>query len=469
MNHLEIRREAEGLAALLIGRRLQHVWIGQGRDLILDFSRHLLLISCHPAYPRIHLIGEREATGHAPPAFVMLLRKHLIGERLEKIEAMNGERIVRLHFEPSRFILTAEIFGSKSNIIFLDEQSKILGALYKRGSRISAGENYQPPAFRSAPIVNLRDFGPDVFAAQRFFDPLIAIYDREQTRQAYLKAAVKEMNRINKYLIKLKSESEKLPNPAAQRKQAEALLIHRNIVAKGSKEINLPDPYDPTVSVSIVLDPAKGIQQNIDHLFAGARRSQRKAEALSKRISEMGARVEKLSELVLALDAEDGQEKVFEKLKFLGIVIQSKTELSATKPKMSGQRISAKGPYLLEDGAKIYVGVDADDNERITFGLGRADDFWLHVSGAPGSHVLVKLPAGAELSQQRLIDAAMLAVHHSRFARQGRGEVIYTRRRFVTKIKGAPKGEVRVAKMKTIFVKVDSSRIERLKQLRQAE
>jgi predicted ribosome quality control (RQC) complex YloA/Tae2 family protein len=116
------------------------------------------------------------------------------------------------------------------------------------------------------------------------------------------------------------------------------------------------------------------------------------------------------------------------------------------------------------DGLPIYVGRNARENDALTFGEARPDDLWLHAQGAPGSHVVLRLEKGADPSHETLRDAAALALLYSDLKKSGKGEVIYTRRKFVRKVKGKSPGAVTVTQEKTIFISLDRARLDRLKE-----
>jgi len=82
--------------------------------------------------------------------------------------------------------------------------------------------------------------------------------------------------------------------------------------------------------------------------------------------------------------------------------------------------------------------------------------------GSPGAHVVVPLSRGAEVPQETLLDAAHLALHHARGAGADRGEVSYTRAKFVRRVKGAPPGAVSYSGEKTFLVRLEPARLERL-------
>ena len=75
------------------------------------------------------------------------------------------------------------------------------------------------------------------------------------------------------------------------------------------------------------------------------------------------------------------------------------------------------------DGFLVLVGKGDADNDRLTFDVGEPRDFWLHVAGPAGSHVVVRNPEGMdELPRPVLARAAELAAFYSK-ARGARGKV----------------------------------------------
>ena len=118
---------------------------------------------------------------------------------------------------------------------------------------------------------------------------------------------------------------------------------------------------------------------------------------------------------------------------------------------------------MSEAGDAILVGRNNRENEGLTFGLARSHDLWLHASGTPGSHVILRLEKGAELRKESLLDAATLALHYSDLRKSGQGEVLYAYRKHVRKPRGAKPGLVTVTQDKHLYIKLDRKRLERLK------
>ncbi len=137
------------------------------QELIITFRGEThspsLYFSVHPQSCRIHFTERHYTHPLSPPAFCMLLRKHLLNGVLTSLEQPLLERVLYLNFSaPNREgkevtkTLVLEIMGRHSNLILLDtvsEENKriILGALkpisplLNRRRTILPHHNYSPP------------------------------------------------------------------------------------------------------------------------------------------------------------------------------------------------------------------------------------------------------------------------------------------------------------------------------------
>ena len=119
--------------------------------------------------------------------------------------------------------------------------------------------------------------------------------------------------------------------------------------------------------------------------------------------------------------------------------------------------MASKGKRYREvevDGFTILVGKGAADNDVLTFEIADPRDFWLHVAGPAGSHVIVRNPDGLdELPRSVLQHAARLAAWHSK-ARGSRGkvEVHHCRVADVRKPPRFPAGKVEIRNWRSVKV-----------------
>jgi predicted ribosome quality control (RQC) complex YloA/Tae2 family protein len=109
--------------------------------------------------------------------------------------------------------------------------------------------------------------------------------------------------------------------------------------------------------------------------------------------------------------------------------------------------------YALPGGATILAGRTDADNDQLSLRIARPHDWWFHVRGMPGSHVVLQMPPGQEPSSTTLRQAAAVAAFHSKARSGGTVAVSATRARFVRKPRNAKPGSVQVRKETVIKVR----------------
>jgi predicted ribosome quality control (RQC) complex YloA/Tae2 family protein len=109
--------------------------------------------------------------------------------------------------------------------------------------------------------------------------------------------------------------------------------------------------------------------------------------------------------------------------------------------------------YLLPNDFELKAGKTDVDNDRLTFQEAAASDFWFHVKGVPGSHVILHQQQGNPPDKHTLLQAAAVAAWHSKARNAGCVAVSYAAVHQVSKERGAKAGSVCVKKSKTLKVK----------------
>ena len=102
--------------------------------------------------------------------------------------------------------------------------------------------------------------------------------------------------------------------------------------------------------------------------------------------------------------------------------------------------------YRLPGEWTVLVGRSDADNDRLTLKIAHQDDWWFHVRGMPGSHVLLRAAERAEPDRETLERAAAIAAYHSKAREGGVVAVSCTRARYVTKPRGAKAGTVEISR-----------------------
>ncbi len=100
-------------------------------------GKYRLFISANPSHAGMYLTEEKESNPPNPPAFCMLLRKHLQSARVRSVQQVDSERIIQIDTDATnelgfqvRFRLITEIMGKHSNILLVNiETGKIVDCI----------------------------------------------------------------------------------------------------------------------------------------------------------------------------------------------------------------------------------------------------------------------------------------------------------------------------------------------------
>lgn len=109
--------------------------------------------------------------------------------------------------------------------------------------------------------------------------------------------------------------------------------------------------------------------------------------------------------------------------------------------------------YEPADGFVIIAGRTSKDNDFISVKVAAPEDYWFHVRGMPGSHVLLRSLNGDEPEKNLLEIAAAVAAWHSKGRNGGVTAVSMTKAKFVTKPGGVKGGTVYIKNEKVLKVR----------------
>lgn len=104
-------------------------------------------------------------------------------------------------------------------------------------------------------------------------------------------------------------------------------------------------------------------------------------------------------------------------------------------------------------GWVVLAGTSDQSNDYLSLKLARPSDLWFHIRGMPGSHVVLRVPAGAVPNRETRERAASIAAWHSKARGAGTVAVSCTGARNVSKPRGAPAGTVNIKKETVLKVR----------------
>lgn len=109
--------------------------------------------------------------------------------------------------------------------------------------------------------------------------------------------------------------------------------------------------------------------------------------------------------------------------------------------------------YRLEGGWTVYAGRTDEDNDYLSLRFASPNDWWFHVRGMSGSHVILKSENKKEADREVLKQAAAIAAYHSKARTAGTVSVSCTRAKYVTKPPKAKAGTVLIRKETVLKVR----------------
>jgi len=267
------------------------------------------------------------------------------------------------------------------------------------------------------------------------------------------------------------------------RKFGETLLAYLRQVPARADRVLLPDPADPARNLAIDLDPALKPQVNAARYFKRAAKAERGLKEVPPRLSAAEAEahaLEVLLERVRGLEEgasdsaraddpglDEELERALAKLPPRGRAGLPPSRGQATEPrspaappgrvKRDGRAPSARlAPRRLKtrEGWDVLIGRTNDGNDYLTHVLARSEDYWFHVHGASGSHVVLRRGKGKnEPSKQTVAEVAAWAAFYSQARTAGKVPVIVTRKKYVRKPRKGPPGLALCTNEKTVIVR----------------
>jgi predicted ribosome quality control (RQC) complex YloA/Tae2 family protein len=399
------------------------------------------------------------------------LRAHLQGAHIDGITQIQEDRIVRIDLttRAGPRALVAELTGKTANLLVLDDADCLVRDL--NGSKDRRGQAYRPPppvqrplrVGSSTPVAHSISEGlfPLSAAIEAQYQDRDAALSLETARTAKIGALKKSIKKLQRRIDAWQDDLTKATKYRDYARYGELLKANLTLIKKGQREVTVVDYFEGTLpTLSIPLDATKTPQGNMDDYF----RKHRKYLAAER---ELRPRIETGQVELAAMRGELDTIK-------LGTWQPPETPVTVRGVASSRPRISAishqpparTGPFrrfTSTDGLPIFVGRNARGNEDLTFRLAKSDDLWLHARGTPGSHVVVRLAKGQDAPPETLRDAATLALLYSDLKRSGKGDVIYTKRKWVKKAKRQAAGAVTVTQEKSLSVVLDRARLEALK------
>ena len=471
--HQETLKEIVGdLDKLLPGRFLGKIYQLSAFSLALDFGvrdEGYLFISIKPSAPRIYLIKrtvrelEKASTPLSP--FPQALRASLGGGNLLSVTKDEEERVVRFSFsvtddlgDSRDCLLVAQLTGRSANLLLLDSAGIITHAWRApKGEGQKVGDLYRPPVLQTKalkplpepPRLTRGDSLTISAAADEHYRQLEIEHGFESLTGNLLAKLRKEISRRKRLQANLKKDLIAHGNPEEHKRRGDLLLANISSARRAGNIVSLTDYYaEGTPTIEVEVDENTSLQEAAGQSFSRYTKAKRAVEEIGARLVQIERELkqfgEKLAKLEKAIASRD--------MSALADFEEQKAPTAGKKKQKASLTIPGMRRYRSSDGYEVLVGRSARDNDQLTFRVARPNDLWLHAGDYPGSHVIVRNSSRSEIPHRTIIEAAQLAAKFSQASKDAKVAIHYTRRKFLSKPKGAAPGLVRMSSFKTITV-----------------
>ena len=432
--------------APLVGGRIQQVDVVAERELVLSIrvpqKTFWLLLSARPGAGRVHLVPRRPTREVPGGALQSFLRQRLAAGPMLGLSS-EGRRV---HVDTLKARLTLRLEGGQRALVV--------------GPAIGLA---MPDLDARPPIPDQFAVNDEMAARYQALLPQLRTVSLADRMDAVLKSRAKKLKRLQSNVQK---DQDRLTRMAEDGWRGELLKPLLSQIKRGQKSVDAID-WQTGNAVQISLDPRLGPQQNLERFFHRAKKAARGLPRVERRLAAIDTELAALEDERHRARSGDG-DALIQIAERAGFDLSGLSVSAAASGKKANDKLAVhpldrwSRRFEAQDGTEIRVGKGALANDRLTFTGAKGDDLWLHARGTTGAHVVLRCAKGRSVHPEALLDAAILAAHFSTARNDGKVEVIYTEARHVKKTKGAPAGQVGIAKSKTLLVEMDRTRLERL-------
>ncbi|PKL25415.1 MAG: hypothetical protein CVV47_04980 [Spirochaetae bacterium HGW-Spirochaetae-3] len=445
----------------LVGAQIQKIVQPSYDTLVLSCYKpgaaiELLFCVAHGAC-RLHATRMPVPKAEKPQRFMELLRSQVRGARIESIEQIGTERIVRMRIgrDDGERLLYARLWSGAANLLLCTPDGKILDALARKPSKGElSGGRYAPEA-GAAPSREfvVRELPGDGTFNERI-DSFYAEHGSELSRAALLERARKYFSQRR---AQLDARADALTKAAADYAEADRyrelgdILMANQAVQPTGATVAADDFYQGG-EAEIRVDPGKSILDN-------ARAYYEKSKKARSGAVETAAELEELRKAVESLESERERMEATEN----PYAIRAYLAKHRSAPSQAPKRFP--GLSLERNGWQILIGRSAAENDALLRRHVRGNDLWFHARDYSGSYVFVKSRPGKSVPLEILLDAGSLALYYSKGRSAGAGDLYYTHAKYLRRAKDGPRGLVLPTQEKNLRVKLEDARMRDLRRL----
>ncbi len=488
LNLTELREAVVAMSEWQTARLSRSIVDGDDRlVLVLEKGKLKLniLLCVSRDFGRISVLNDLPGTPQNLKQFAQFLKSHFDGGRLRSIKVEENDRIVYFNLEnrEEQWSIVFQLLGARSNIFLLNEERIVelsLRPFSKTRSDLKRGASWVRTSRNSA------DSGEDRFKKIKglaYLEAVEAHYlskEQEASDSALVQKLKvvfrKERASIERKTKKLLAEKVAGEQSSAIRRKGELLKAILNKISKGQKLAEGKDPKTGEV-ISIELDPKMSPSENLEKYFKKHKKLERQTMRAHQELGANAVRLEEFEalELEFSLLEEKSDPEALLNFSKKPIVArhlnrffppskeqkkQATTEFRIGKRVLPTRLVPKR--YKSSAGLEIWVGKNDEGNDILTTKLSRGRDLFFHLDASPGSHVVLRAEGSKTPPQEAILEASELAVHFSKQRNVAKASVHVAHCKDITKPAGAKHGLVHVHRGKSLVLKRDPKRLDKI-------
>lgn len=274
-------------------------------------------------------------------------------------------------------------------------------------------------------------------AVSRFFQIYVGPYFFQKKKEVILSSLNAKYKSLNNYYKKSFRSYEKVSSQRSKREIADVIMANLHEIPNGVESVELFDFYQ-NEKVSIALKKNLSPQKYAEQLYRKEKNRSIEVRKLEENLEVAESRLKKLQSQIDAVK-EVWDSKELKKLeKLINQEVREKVGKSNFKT-------------FEYKGYQIIIGRNSSNNDEVTKSA-RKDDLWLHAKDVQGSHVVIRKKGNDNFPKDVIERAASIAAFYSKRKTDTLCPVIVTPKKFVRKVKGAPKGAVMVDREEVVLI-----------------
>jgi predicted ribosome quality control (RQC) complex YloA/Tae2 family protein len=382
------------------------------------------------------------------------------------------------------------LFGRRSNLYLLDGDENLVLALRplaETRSELELGAPYLDPSGH-APRTGVDRF--EATSGLALLEKIGAHYATaieeelaSSDRRRLVAALKKERKSAQRRVQRIEAELAEAEETNTLQRDGELLKANLSRIVAGETSIIVED-FETGEPVEVRLDPKLSARENLNAIF-------KRYQKLLRRLTKAGGQIESARETLQTLELLEAEvveaeslDEIFlrDEVRRLMARQTGKSGSASSRTIKPSEAIAEKPPlpaiyrsmprklhprrFRSIDGLEIWVGRSDEGNDFLTTRFARGKDLFFHLDGAPGSHVILRTEGRDDPPSESVLDACELAVHFSKQKNAGRADVHVVPIKNVKKPKGAKRGLVYVTGGKSIRLRREAARLERLQKAR---